>query len=43
MSPLNENQIRHVVSTFAHVDGLLADVERLARGGLSPFAKSGPT
>ena len=31
MSPLNENQIRRVVVTFSQVDGLLDEVERLAR------------
>lgn len=39
MSSLNENQVRHVVSTFAHVDRLLGDIGRFARGELSPFAK----
>jgi len=39
MSPLNENQVRRVLSTFAHVDGLLRDVERVSRNELSPFAK----
>jgi GTP-binding protein EngB required for normal cell division len=42
MARLNEHQVRHVVSTFAHVDGLLSDIERLARDDLSPFAKERP-
>jgi len=39
MSALNVNQIRHVQSTFAHVDSLLQAAERVARADLSPFAR----
>jgi hypothetical protein len=39
MTPLNAHQRRHVLSTFAHVDGLLRTVERIARGDDSPFAR----
>lgn len=39
MSGLNEHQIRRVLATFTHVDGLLEDIDRLATDALSPFAK----
>lgn len=42
MSRLNAHQVRHVLATFAHVDGLLQDIERVARDDLSPFAKERP-
>lgn len=35
---LNQSQARAVVATFRYVDGLLADIERLARADLSMFA-----
>jgi GTP-binding protein EngB required for normal cell division/ElaB/YqjD/DUF883 family membrane-anchored ribosome-binding protein len=42
MSGLNEHQVRHVLATFARVDGLLQDIERLVREELSPFANERP-
>ena len=39
MNGLNQNQERHVISVFARVDELLADVERHARGEQTPFAR----
>lgn len=39
MSGLNEHQVRRVLATFTHVDGLLQDIDRLVREDPSPFSK----
>jgi len=38
-APLNPSQVRWVVSTFTHVDGLLQGIERLVGPRASPFAQ----
>ncbi len=42
MATLNEHQARRIKSTFAHVDGLLRDVERLAHAHSSVFSTEQP-
>lgn len=42
MSPLTENQLRSVVSTFRHVDRILENVARLAEDEPSPLARRRP-
>jgi len=39
--PLNDNQKRHLLSSFRHVDGLLSDIEALlaSTGTESPFSQ----
>ena len=39
---LNGSHALHVYSTFQHVDGLLASIEKLARSDLSPLAAERP-
>ena len=39
---LNGSHALHVFSTFQHVDGLLASIEKLARSDLSPLAPERP-
>jgi GTP-binding protein EngB required for normal cell division len=40
--PLNENQVRRIVSTFTHVDDLLKAVEAVTQPDPSPFARERP-
>jgi hypothetical protein len=37
--PLNESQRRHILTTFAHVDALLEEANRVAGGNSSPLGK----
>jgi GTP-binding protein EngB required for normal cell division len=41
-TPLNENQVRRVLSTFSHVEDLLKHVEALCHPDPSPFARERP-
>lgn len=41
-APLGEHHVRHIVTTFAYVDELLGDIERIARTDSSPFARARP-